>query len=301
MAAGATLGLVFVASWAISGQGFGGDFHAYWVASPLYPYGHQSPGMVDAFQYTPAAALIAPVLRLLPFALALIVWRLAQVGAVLTTAGPWTFLILLTYPVASELNLGNINLFIGLAVVAGFRWPAAWTFVLLTKPTCGVGLLWFVVRRDWRALKIVLGLTAAVAGVSFVLAPNAWIEYAQYLLGHPAPEVQGFPVLWVRLPVAVLVAVVAGVLGWRPGVAVAAWLALPVWWYVSPSVLVGALAFTWQGPLVKQVGVVAPSKGRNAWFRSHVEQARWATSVDLTRSLSNAFGNRFGRARDQAE
>ena len=28
------------------------------------------------------------------------------------------------------------------------RWPAAWAFVLLTKMTPGIGLLWFAFRRD---------------------------------------------------------------------------------------------------------------------------------------------------------
>jgi hypothetical protein len=249
---GAALGLSFVAVWAANGQGQPFDIHAYWAADPVHPYLHPGAGTEDAFQYTPAAALVAPLLRLIPFALAVVLWRIGQVGTILVTVGPWAVLVLLTYPVASELNLGNINLFIGLAVVVGFRWPGAWAFVLLTKPTCGVGLLWFVVRRDWRALKIALGVTAALAAVSFVLTPSAWVEYARYMLGSPVPAVQGFPILWLRLPFAVLVAVASGLKNWRPGMVVAAWLALPVWWYVSPSVLVGALAFTWPSPLVER-------------------------------------------------
>jgi len=252
IAAGAALGLLFVASWAANGQGLPADLHAYWVADPVHPYVHQGAGAKDAFQYTPAAALVAPLLRLIPFALLVVLWRIGQVGAIVTTAGPWTVIVLLTYPVASELNLGNINLFIGLAIVAGFRWPAAWTLILLTKPTCGVALLWYVVRRDWRPLKRILIVTGAVAAVSFVLTPGAWVEYARYLLSHDAPGPQGFPVLWLRLPFAVLVAIVSGLRNWRPGMVVAAWLALPVWWYVSPSVLVGALAFTWASPLVEK-------------------------------------------------
>lgn len=251
IAAGAILGLAFVAVWATSTLGRGLDFHAYWMADPVHPYLHQ--GLVeDAFQYTPAAALVAPILRLIPFALALTIWRIGQVSAIVATAGPWALVVLLTYPVASEMNLGNINLMIGVAILAGFRWPALWAFVLLTKPTCAVALLWFVVRRDWRSLRIALGVTAALAAISFVLVPGAWFEYARYMLGDPAPAPQGFPVLWLRLPVAAAVAVITGRLGWRPGMIVAAWLALPVWWYVSPSLLVAALAFTWPSPLVRK-------------------------------------------------
>ena len=47
--------------------------------------------------------------------------------------------------------------FIAAAIVIGFRWPAAWSLVLLTKITPGIGLLWFAVRREWRSLAIALG------------------------------------------------------------------------------------------------------------------------------------------------
>ena len=247
--AGALLGIAYVLTWATTSLGWGADFHAYWIADPVHPYVHQGT-VPDAFQYTPAAALVSPLLRVIPFALALAIWRIGQVSAIVATAGPWSLLVLLTYPVASEMNLGNINILIGLAILAGFRWPGLWAFVLLTKPTCGVGLLWFLVRRDWRSLRIALGVTAALAAISFLLVPGAWFEYAQYLLGTPAPEVQGFPILWLRLPVAVAVALITGKLGWRPGMIIASWLALPVWWYVSPSLLVAALAFTWPSPVV---------------------------------------------------
>ena len=44
-----------------------------------------------------------------------------------------------------ELSGGNIRL-LGVAAVIGFRRPP-WSFVILTKVTPGIGLLWFVVRR----------------------------------------------------------------------------------------------------------------------------------------------------------
>jgi hypothetical protein len=271
---GAALGLAFVAAWATAGQGSPTDFHAYWAADPVHPYTHPGAGPIDAFQYTPAAALVAPLLRLIPFALAIVIWRICQLGAILSTVGPWAVVVLLAYPVASEMNLGNINLIIGLAIVAGFRWPAVWAFVLLTKPTCGVGLLWFVVRRDWRSLRIALGVTAILAAASFVLVPGAWFEYVGYLLGNPAPAPQGLPVLWLRLPFAIAIAIASAYKNWRPGAVVAAWLALPVWWYVSPSVLVGVLAYTWPSPLVEKrrlktspVEVRSGSSGGRAWIR----------------------------------
>ena len=45
------------------------------------------------------------------------------------------------------------------AIALGFRYPAAWSFLLLTKVTPGIGLVWFAVRREWRPLAIALGFT----------------------------------------------------------------------------------------------------------------------------------------------
>ncbi len=86
--------------------------------------------------------------------------------------------------VMPELWGGNITLLIALAVVAGFRWPAAWAFVLLTKVTPGVGLLWFAVRREWRSLAMALGATLAVVAVSSLVAPGLWRDW----VGPPRRE-----------------------------------------------------------------------------------------------------------------
>ena len=67
---------------------------------------------------------------------------------------------------AMEVAGGNVSLLLAVAIVVGFRWPAAWALVLLTKITPGIGLLWFAVRREWRHLAIALGATAAIVAVS---------------------------------------------------------------------------------------------------------------------------------------
>ena len=67
---------------------------------------------------------------------------------------------------------------------------------------------------------------------------------------NPAPTLDGMPVLWLRLPIAAVVVVVGSVRDWRPAIVIGAWLGLPVWHPVSPSVLVGVLAFLWKGPLL---------------------------------------------------
>ena len=78
-----------------------------------------------------------------------------------------------------------------MAIVAGFRYPATWALMLLTKVTPGIGLLWFLVRREWRALAIALGVTAAIVAVSFVLDRSAWEEWIAILRGDLAGAGQG--------------------------------------------------------------------------------------------------------------
>jgi hypothetical protein len=69
---------------------------------------------------------------------------------------------------------GGLHLLIAAAIVLDFRWPATWAFVILTKVTPGVGLVWFAVRREWRRLAIALGVTAALVLISLVIDPALW-------------------------------------------------------------------------------------------------------------------------------
>ena len=88
--------------------------------------------------------------------------------------GPRAVPVRAWWSAAMEIAGGNISLLLAVAIVCGFRWPWTWAFVLLTKITPGIGLLWFALRREWRQLAIALGATAAVVAVSFVLTPGNW-------------------------------------------------------------------------------------------------------------------------------
>jgi hypothetical protein len=83
-----------------------------------------------------------------------------------------TLLVLAFPPVALELYHGNIHLLLAAAIGLGLRYPWTWAFVLLTKVTPGVGLIWFAVRREWRQLGIALGVTAD-RGLSVALTPGS--------------------------------------------------------------------------------------------------------------------------------
>ena len=160
------------------------DTHAYYNAADLNdPYRETIQGGFDAvggayeYKYPPVLAQVLWPFHFLPWPVFLFLWLVLLVAAYLWMAGRWALPLLFFPPLLGELYLGNVNILVGLAVVLGFRWPAAWAFIILTKITPGIGLLWFAVRREWRSLAIALGATAAICAVSYVLAPHLWSDF----------------------------------------------------------------------------------------------------------------------------
>ena len=221
------------------------DVRCYWAADPnnLYPASGTGQGH-NGYNYSPAFEFVVGWWRWLPFETFVAIWRAILLGLLVWMAGPFTIFVLFTVPVASEINAGNIQIMLAAAIVIGFRFPAAWAFVLLTKLTPGIGLLWFALRRRWRDLAIALGVTAAIFAVSFVLHPDRWFDYVTLLTGSPAPSVAPYYLpFWVRLGPALAFIVFGAWRGYRWPVVVGSTLALPVYYIISSSMLVGVLPF----------------------------------------------------------
>ncbi len=223
--------------------GTGHDARPYWAAAISYPYANAGVGAYGAYLYSPAFLQVLAVIRALPWTAFLACWEAILLVATAALAGP-VLLAPVVLAALPELWGGNVSVLLALAVVLGFRWPATWSFVLLTKVTPGVGLLWFVVRREWRSLGIALGATAAIIALSAVFASNAWIGWIRELVDNVGrPVTSGsFPIpLLVRLPIAVVVVVWGARTDRRWTVPVACLLALPVIWYGSLSLLIGVI------------------------------------------------------------
>ncbi len=111
----------------------------------------------------------------------------------------------LAFPITYGL-IGNPQAIVAAAIVVGFRWPAVWAFVLLTKIAPGLGLLWFVVRREWRNLAIAAGTTSAIVAVSMALAPGLWVDFLRFATTNagttPPVPVVAIPFV-VRLPMSI--------------------------------------------------------------------------------------------------
>lgn len=233
-----------------------GDAHAYWSVDIANPW-TRPVATTDAFTYTPPAALLFSVLGLLPFEVFEAGWTLLIGFALLWLTGPWALAFLVLPVVASDLYLGNIHVLLAAAVVGSLRQPGLWAIPLLTKPTAGVGLLWYVVRREWGKLAVALGVTAAIAAVPLLIAPGLWPAWIAYVLETGVSPELGtayfVPVpLLIRLPVAALVVIWGARTNRAWTLPTAAMLGLPVLWLVGLAMLAGAFAVSAWGPLRNQ-------------------------------------------------
>jgi hypothetical protein len=229
----------------------GYDAFSYWSIdfADLYGRAISSNFALGAFRYAPPIAFLFGPLGALPWWLFLWLWEALLLALLAWLGGRWTLVLLALPPVALELYHGNIHLLIAAAVTLGLRYPAAWSFVLLSKVTPGVGVLWFAARREWRSLAIALGATLVVSAAAFAVAPNYWREWLDSLVSNLS-EPQWFsvpPPAPVRLPIAIVL-VVWGARTDRPWtVAVAATLGLPIIWPHGLCVLAAALPFLRRG------------------------------------------------------
>jgi len=198
---------------------------------------------IGAYPYSPAFATLVYPLNLLPWPLFVAAWTAILLGAAWLLTGPDFFLLGLLVG-AMEIAGGNVSLLLTLAIVQGFKRPWTWAFVLLTKITPGVGLLWFVLRREWRQLAIALGFTAAVVAVSFLLMPQAWRDWIALLAANTGKggTWAAVPIpLVVRGPVGVALIIWGAPRNQRWVVPVGAMLCLPALWYGSLSMLLGVI------------------------------------------------------------
>ena len=222
----------------------GQEAFCYWIANLNTPYALSDWGSPIAYVYSPAFLQAMLPLTHLPWLPFMTVWTGLLIGAVRYLTGPRLFAAGVLFA-AVEIAGGNISLLLAVAIVVGFRWPAAWSFVLLTKVTPGIGLLWFVVRREWRQLGIALGATVLVIAASSIFMPRAWLDWFNLLTSLPGRDGTWAAVpipLVVRMPIAVAVVVWGARTDRRWTVPLAAMLALPALWYGGLTMLLAVIA-----------------------------------------------------------
>jgi hypothetical protein len=210
------------------------DARAYWGVDLAHPYVSSGVGDHSTYLYSPAFAQFLSPLYVLPFEVFFVLWTAASIAVLYWLVKPWpAALLILFLPWTYELFVGQVHLFIAAAIVLGFRWPSLWAFNILTKVTPGVGLLWFLVRRECRPLAIAFGTTAAIVVVSFLLAPTAWFDWYAFLRGSTGSG----ELLYPRIAIAAVIVVIGALTDRRWTIPIAVWLALPVVWIESWVIL----------------------------------------------------------------
>lgn len=233
------------------GRSLGYDAFSYWSIdlNDLYGRALGSNFALGAFRYAPPIAFLMAPLHALPWWLYLWLWEALMLATVFWLGGRWALVLLALPPVALELYHGNVHLLMAAAIALGFRNSWTWSFVILTKVTPGVGLLWFAVRREWRSLAIALGATAAVSLAAAVVAPQLWREWVDSIISNLGePQYYSIPPpAPIRLPLAALL-VIWGARTDRPWtVGVAATLGLPIIWPHGLVVALAAIPFLRRG------------------------------------------------------
>jgi hypothetical protein len=239
----AILGVVVVAAFGtVCHPWLGYDAHAYWAVNPADPYAFDyTPDQHDAFRYSPAVAQLLGLFRFLPWPLFALLWFGLLAALLVWLARGWTLAVLAFPAVAFDIYLGNIEVLMAAAIIIGFRHPAAWAVILLTKVTPGVGLVWFAARREWRNLAIALGATTIVVGASFAVAPGLWLEWPQAILA--VRDRPSMLLVIVRVLAAVLLIVWGARTDRRWTVVVGSTLALGWLDIKTAAMLVGLAAF----------------------------------------------------------
>lgn len=199
----ATFAILVGAVVAVSGDTFGYDFAAYWLAgrhlldgAPLY-----DPAVTEAvgfgvWLYPPPAAVAFVPLALLPLGVSSAAWIAAMAAATVATVAilpvslrtRWLVLLLagVMWPVSYAIKLGQVTPLLVLGFAIAWRWldrPAAIGLagglggVLKLQP--GLVLGWAFITRRWRAVAI--GAGVAVAAAVLTLPITGLAAYGDYL------------------------------------------------------------------------------------------------------------------------
>jgi len=237
------------------------DAYAYWTTRTGDFYAAAETGRIGAYLYSPAfAQALAPLVVLLPLSVFTAIWTAINFAALWWLVGRMALPALLFLPISLEIISGNVHLLYAVAIVAGFRYPATWALMLLTKITPGVGLIWFGVRREWRSLAVAIGVTAAIAVVSFLVDRTSWEQWLGVLrtdltgAGQASFSTVGWYLAVPLAPRLVVAAAIVAFSAWthrRWLVPIAVVVSLPVVWLNGLAVL-AAVVPLWKGRAVHQ-------------------------------------------------
>jgi hypothetical protein len=219
------------------------DLHAYWITRDGVDYAAQAPGPAGTYLYSPAFAQLIRPLTILPLPIFAAIWTSIGAALLLWLTGRRVLWFAVLPPVLLTLVQGQLDLAYATVAVVGLRWPAAWALPLLTKVTPGLGIVWFVVRREWRSLAFALGASGLIVAASFALDPGAWAGWISLLLRTQGP-ISDPNLVYVPIPLLVRAPFALAIVAWgartdrRWTIPVGMVLAMPILWLNAPTILV---------------------------------------------------------------
>jgi hypothetical protein len=234
------VGLLAIVGSFVVARSHGYDLYAYWIVNPADPYSAHR-WEQGGFNYAPPMALLLAPLGLLSWEAAEIVWLGLQLVALWYVGRQWFLVLVLFPPVWLDIVYGNVNIFLAAMIVAGLRYPGVWALGALTKVTPGLGIAWFLVRREWRRLAVAIGVTLAVVLVSLVYqGPLVWADWLDVLAqsGNIPPETSLPVPLVPRAALAILLIAWGALHDRRWTIPVAITLAMPTLWLIALAPLV---------------------------------------------------------------
>ncbi|MBF6605813.1 MAG: DUF2029 domain-containing protein [Chloroflexi bacterium] len=229
------------------------DAHMVWDASTSYP----THWIANAYVYPPPLAQIVELIHPIGYGLfvaSLMVtlfcalWYCARKWSLLFVVGwliAWRFIVVAPGAVVDAVLLGNVQVLVAAALVAGYRWPALYSFGILTKLAPVLGLVWFAVRREWRQLAIAVTVTLIVGLASFLVDPGAWWRWLAFAETNASVS----PLPLVPVPFAIRLLMSLGLIIWGARtdrywtVPIGVGWSLPAlydWWFLS--IWIGAIA-----------------------------------------------------------
>ncbi|HSO30141.1 MAG TPA: glycosyltransferase family 87 protein [Candidatus Sulfomarinibacteraceae bacterium] len=241
------------------------DVYAYWATRDGFDYSTARQGATGAYLYSPAFAQLIWPLAALPWPIFAGVWTALIAAPLLWLAGRHAVLLVVLPPVFMSIALGQLDLPFAVIAIVGLRWPMAWALPILTKVTPGVGLVWFLVRGEWRSLGLALGATLAITAASVGLDPAAWRGWLGLLSRMEFPALGGG--LWfLPIPLGLRLVGAVALIAWgaatdrRWVLPVGVWLSVPTIWLNSPTILIALLPFA-------AAGAATPA---GAWLRANL-------------------------------
>jgi hypothetical protein len=193
------------------------DVRAYYDAGarlnaglPLYP-ADADPNAAEFYRYPPLLAIAFRPLALLPFPAAAAAWEAVVIASLVGTlwwAGlrrreTWLAAGILGLPIAWCVAIGQAQVPLTFLTAIGAPWSIALAANLKLFPA--LVALWWIGRRDWRAVAACAAWAAGLALLQLVLAPHATLDFLGTLTLRQVGEVRNIspyaasPLLWAVL------------------------------------------------------------------------------------------------------